>query len=147
MKRQQLTTFYLEALLLVLVFVGMILVLTGVFGAARAQSAEARQLTRAVDLAANAAEAVAAADDPATLAALLDEGGNVRLSGGEIEADYEADGSPCTDGSPALRVCIGWESAPDDAALVYSAIRVFAAGDEEPVYRLETATRVGRAAA
>ena len=65
MKRSQLTSFFLEALLLVIVFVAMILVLTGVFGASHAQSKEAKFLTQAVTLAANAAEAVSAADDPA----------------------------------------------------------------------------------
>ena len=77
MKRQQLTSFYFEALLLVAAFAAMILVLTGVFGTARARSVEARRLTRAVTLAANAAEAVSAADSAEQTAALLDEGGNV----------------------------------------------------------------------
>ena len=73
MKKQLLTSFYLEAVLLIAVFVAMILVLTGVFGAARTQSAAARRLTQAVTLAANAAEAVSAADSPEQAAALDDK--------------------------------------------------------------------------
>ena len=127
MKKQQMTSFYIEALLLALIFVGMILVLTKVFGASRAQSTEARQLTTAVTLAANAAEAVSAADDPEALLALLDELG------------YEADGSPCASSSPALRLRVSWERAAEDPNLVYSEIRVYAADGTEPVFRLETA--------
>ena len=74
MKRQQLTSFYFEALLLVAAFAAMILVLTGVFGTARARSVEARRLTRAVTLAANAAEAVSAAEGPGQAAALAGNG-------------------------------------------------------------------------
>ena len=62
MKRQKMLSFYVEALLMILIFVTVILVLTGVFGAARSQSAEAKRLSQAVTLAANAAEAVSAVD-------------------------------------------------------------------------------------
>ncbi|MBR0209025.1 MAG: hypothetical protein IJQ43_09020 [Oscillospiraceae bacterium] len=138
MKRQQLTSFYFEALLLLLIFVAMILVLTGVFGTARARSAEARRLTQAVTLAANAAEAVHAADSPEQASTLLDEGGNVRIVKDGLEAAYLADGSPCADGQGALRLKVSWEPSAEDAALVMSRIAVFAAEEEEPVYVLET---------
>ena len=147
MKKQLLTSFYLEAVLLIAVFVAMILVLTGVFGAARTQSAAARRLTQAVTLAANAAEAVSAADSPEQAATLLDEGGNVRLADGRLEASYLADGSPCLSGADALRVTVSWEPAAEDAALVRSRIDVYAASDGTPVYTLETARfRKGAAA-
>ena len=139
MKRQQLTTFYLEALLLIAVFVAMILVLTGVFGTARAQSVEARRLTQAVTLAANAAETVAASDSLEQAAGLLDEGGNVRLTAEGLEAAYLADGSPCTDGQAALRLRASWEPSAEDASLIVSRIAVYAADENTPVYTLETA--------
>ena len=139
MKRQQLSSFYLEALLLLSAFVAMILVLTGVFGAARARRAEARRLTQAVTLAANAAEAVSAADSPEQAAVLLDEGGNVRVTANGLEADYLADGSPCPDGNGALRLTVSWEPSAEDAALVVSRIAVYAAREDTPVYTLETA--------
>ena len=148
MKKQLLTSFYLEAVLLIAVFVAMILVLTGVFGAARTQSAAARRLTQAVTLAANAAEAVSSADSPEQAAALLDEGGNVRLADGRIEAAYNADGSPRTAGADALRVTVSWEPSPGDEALVKSRIDVYAAADGTPVFTLETARyrkEIGRA--
>ncbi|MBQ6116613.1 MAG: hypothetical protein IJL08_04725 [Oscillospiraceae bacterium] len=145
MKKQHLTAFFLEALLLVVIFVAVILVLTGVFGAARAQSAAARRLTTAVTLAANAAEAVSASDSLEQAAALLDEGGNVTLTGGRCEAAYDAEGRPCSDGG-ALRVEIRWEAAPENAALVSSRIRVLGAEGQE-LYALETARFVKEAAA
>lgn len=139
MKRQQLTSFYFEALLLAAAFAAMILVLTGVFASARTRSAEARRLTQAVTLAANAAEAASAADSAAQAAALLDEGGNVRVTANGLEAAYLADGSPCPDGSGALRLTLSWEPSAEDAALVVSRIAVYAAEEETPVYTLETA--------
>lgn len=139
MKRQQLTSFYLEALLLVVIFVAMILVLTGVFGAARAQSAAARRLTQAVTLAANAAEAVSAADSLEQAATLLDGGGNVHAVDGMLEGNYFSDGSPCADGRGELRLTVSWEPSAEDASVVTSRIAVYAADEEEPLYTLETA--------
>ena len=57
-KNGPITAFYLETLLLIVVFIGIILVLTQVFGLSRTQSREARRLTDAVILAQNGAEAV-----------------------------------------------------------------------------------------
>ena len=139
MKRQHLTSFYLEALLLIAVFVAMILVLTGIFGTARAQSVEAAKLTQSVTLAANAAEAVAAADSLEQAANLLDEGGNVRLTAEGLEAASLADGRPCADGSGALRLRASWEPSAEDPSLIVSRIAVYAADSDTPVYTLETA--------
>jgi type II secretory pathway pseudopilin PulG len=138
-RKQQLTSFYLEALLLVVAFVAMIAVLTGVFGASLQRSKNARQLTQAVTLAANAAEAVSASDDLEQAAALLDEGGNVRVENGRLEAAYLSDGRPCADGAGALRLTLSWEASAEDPALVESRIDVFAADDQTPIYTLETA--------
>ena len=140
MKKQHLTSFYLEALLLVVAFMAMILVLTGVFGVSRAQSAMAGRLTQAVTLAANAAEAVSASDSLEQAAALLDEGGNVRENGGKLEASYLADGSPCADGNGALRLTMSWEPSGTDPALAVSRIEVYSAHDAAPVYTLEAAS-------
>ncbi|MBR5114016.1 MAG: hypothetical protein IK101_01830 [Oscillospiraceae bacterium] len=139
MKRHQLTSFYLEALLLVVIFVAMILVLTGVFGAARVESTQARHLTQAVTLASNAAEAVSSSKDLSQTAELLDEGGNVRTSDGRLEAYYQADCSPCTDGRGDLVLTVSWEPSPEDPSLVTSRIEVFSSNENKPVYTLETA--------
>jgi len=99
-KKQHITAFYLETLLMIAVFVSIILVLTRVFGSARAQSAKAKNLTAAVTLAQNAAEAVSASKSPQDLLALLGTDGNALLqedaSTGEalVTAVYDTDLHP-----------------------------------------------------
>ena len=139
MKKQQMTAFYLEALLLVLVFVAMILVLTGVFGAARVQSREARLLNSAVTLASNGAEAFAAAGSPEALAAILDENGNARVTQSGVCAGYEEDLSPSAAADAPMRLELSWEKDGAAPGLVRSRIRVSASGSNEPLYTLETA--------
>ncbi|MDO4990550.1 MAG: hypothetical protein Q4E45_08620 [Eubacteriales bacterium] len=138
MKRQNLTSFYLEALLLVVIFVSMILVLTGVFGAARTQSTQAKRLSQAVTLASNAAEAVSAADSEESLLRLLNENDNaLRITDDAgVTAFYDVDGSP--DPRGAFRVDVSWlPEGTMTGTLVSSVIQVRFDGDE-PVYRLET---------
>lgn len=99
-RKQHITAFYLETLLMIVVFISIILVLTRVFGGARARSAEAKRLTAAVTLAQNAAEAVAASADPRELWELLDADGNAVLqedaATGQalVTAVYDADMKP-----------------------------------------------------
>ena len=144
MKRQAhpVTGFYLETLLLIAVVVAVILVLTRVFGLARAQSAEAKMLTNAVCLAQNAAEAVSASDSPEALLSLLDENGNARP--GEksaVLASYDADMVP--DAAGCLTVEATWEPADRDDSLIYSTVFVWYEGRTEPVYSLRTAVYLG----
>ena len=76
MKRENhVTAFYIEVLLLTVGLIGIVLVLTQIFALGRRESAEARELTDAVCLAQNAAEAFAASADPEELCELLDEAG------------------------------------------------------------------------
>ena len=60
-KASQVTAFYVEVLILTVGMILIVLVLTQVFALGRMQSASAEELTDAVCLAQNAAEAVAAA--------------------------------------------------------------------------------------
>ena len=139
-RHSHITGFYIETLLLVLVFIAIILSLTGVFGMARRRSAEARLLTNAVTLSQNAAEALAASDSPETLMALLDERDNALLMHGApgVTASYDADMRP--DPKGALRVDVSWQPEETDAGtLVRSVILTRWNGGEEPLYRLETA--------
>ena len=138
MKKHQITAFYLETLLLIAVFIAIILVLTQLFGASRAQSRDAVRLTNAVILAENAAEAVSASRSPEEVARLLDEGGNTRLENGTVEAGYRTDMTPDAGDSPALRVTVTWEPSPDDPGLVMSRIRVTGSPGGE-IYFLQTA--------
>lgn len=105
-KKRRITAFYIEALLLVAAFTMVILVLTRVFAWAGQLGREAGILTKAVHLAENAAEAVAASDSPEDLERLLDENGNVRLTGdgasqegsGILIAWYDEDLNPASEG-------------------------------------------------
>ena len=78
-RKQHITAFYLETLLMIVVFISIILVLTRVFGRARLQSVEAKRLTAAVTLAQNTAEAVSASGSPQDLLDLLNEKNNAIL--------------------------------------------------------------------
>ena len=124
--RKQITSFYLESLLLIVIFTAILLVLLGVFSGAKVQSARAEQLTQAVILAENAAEAVAAADSVESLQALLDAAESLRLDGDVLS--FSSDG---------YEVNIIYEP---DGAMRYSAIRVSKGGEE--IYALETADYV-----
>ena len=144
MKRNHaVTAFYLETLLLIVVFLGIILVLTQVFGLARIQSASARQLTEAVTLAENAAEAVSCSASPEALLELLNEQNNAVLlpDGNGVTARYREGLQP--DAAGSYRVEVSWE--PDEpgtlssGGLVRSTICVRFGEAAREVYRLETA--------
>ena len=139
-KNGHISAFYLETLLLILVFIAIILVLTHVFGLGKVQSGEAKLLTNAVCLAENAAEAVSASDSAQTVAELLDEGGNVRLlDSGTVEANYDSDMKPDMTRAASLRVLISWEPAADDPEFVTGTIRVYHGERADALYELHTA--------
>lgn len=124
--RKQITSFYLESLLLIALFTAILLVLLGVFTGAKAQSAQAEQLTRAVLLAEDAAEALAASDSAESLQALLNEEDNARLDGNVLIVSHD-----------------GYEvniTLSPEGAMLYGDIRVIRNGQE--LYALETAVCV-----
>ena len=141
MKRNgQITAFYLETLLMILVLVGIILLLTQVFGLGKLQSVEAAHLTNAVTLAGNAAEAVSASRSVEELTAILNENGNAAPmpDTAGVTARYDTDMNP--DPAGALRVDVYWlPEAAESGELVKSKILVAFGSDDEPLYRLETA--------
>lgn len=125
--KKHITAFYFETLLMILVFVAMILVLSGVFGGARARSAEARHLTKAVDIAGSAAEAVAASKSPEELERTLGALGETTREDGKLtlrEGEYLTE--------------VTWEP---EGELAESVITVFWDGRE--VYSLATAVFTG----
>ena len=140
MKKQgHITGFYLETLMLIVVFISIILVLTQVFGLAQLQSVKAKQLTDAVVLAGNAAEAVSASDSTDELLSLLNENGNAvpRTDTAGVTAHYGDDLTPEPDGR--YRVDVTW--LPEETAsgiMITSVVEVHCGETEEPVYRLET---------
>ena len=104
-KNGQVTAFYLETLLLILVFIAIILVLTQVFGLGRMQSAEAKGLNDAVTLAQNAAEAVAASESAEELLGLLNTSDNAAplADTAGVSARYDASLRPDPSGRGRAR--------------------------------------------
>ena len=139
MKRRHITGFYIETLVLIVIFVTVVLVLTQIFGVSRNESRSARKLTNAVTLAENAAEAVSASKDPEALVQLLNTDNNARYDEEEgVLVYYGEDLRPSADGNYLVQV--GW--APQQTGsgtLVNSPISVWYGQEREPLYVLETA--------
>jgi len=138
-KNGHITAFYVETLLLVVIFVAIILVLTNVLGLGRRESGDARLLTKAVTLAENAAETVACADSGEALLGLLDENGNaLRKDAATFDVRYGADMAP--DAKGPFSVEVTWEPEQGTVGtLVSSRITVRYGQSEAPIYTLETA--------
>lgn len=162
-RHEHITAFYMETILLIVSFVVVILVLTHVFGLGKLETSKARDLTSAVRIAENAAEAFAAAEGPAELADLL--GGEPlvtlasassqypvpkrdRLPAGIFSA-YDADLNQVPEESCAYWLTIWWEPVNGtvhngDAVLAKATIKVYktADPDSDPIYTLETKTYI-----
>ena len=146
-KNGHITSFYIETLMLIIVFIAMILVITQIFGEARLASNRAKILTNAVTLAQNAAESFEAADSPETLQRLLCFDENGVQAGSDLgfpdgpdrpvlSCAFGEDMKPAV-GAPYL-LQLQW--MPEDDGLVRTQISVFYAGQKESVYTLETAS-------
>ena len=138
-KQSHITGFYLETLMLIVVFVLIILVLTQVFGLAQMQSTRAKQLNGAVILAQNAAEAAAASETPEELLKLLNDNDNAVLMADTagVTACYDSDLNPDAEGS--YRVDVTWlPEETENGILVHSVAEVRCEDAEVPLYRLET---------
>lgn len=134
--RGQVTAFYIETLVLAVIFVAVILVLLRVFSLSMRLSGQAKELTSAVRLAENAAEAAAASDNVQELALLLDENGNVTArEDGSVLAEYDRDMKPAPGGE--IRMEITWE--PEETGCVGCTITVSRKKDSQLIYTLNTA--------
>ena len=140
------TTFYLETLLLLAALVAVVLVLAQCFSTAEQVRKEAKELTQAVHLARNGAEAVAGAESSEELKTLLlGETDNAPADGGLL-ALYDETLEPNPAGT--LRLCITWDKPPERGnGLVTYTITVEHAQSAHEIYRLETAVYLGREAA
>lgn len=138
-KQSHITGFYLETLMLIVVFVLIILVLTQVFGLAQMQSTRAKQLNGAVILAQNALEAVSASETPEDLLKLLNDNDNAVLMADTagVTACYDSDLNPDAEGN--YRVEVTWlPEETENGILVHSVAEVRCDDAEAPLYRLET---------
>lgn len=153
-KHAHITAFYLETLLMILVFVAIILMLTQVFGASRKLSMEAGYLSDAATISESVSAAVRAADDEKALLGILNgttgDSANgtpaVLLKGARvptIEVRYDDDLAPAGDG--AYEVTVTWEeTAGTRGDYVDSEITVRRDGVEDPVLVTHTGTYTGK---
>lgn len=166
-RKQHITAFYLETLLMIAVVISIILVLTKVFGGARVQSTRAKRLTDSVTLAQNTAEAVSLSHTPQELHDLLNEDSNAVFQedaqSGQalVTAVYDAQMQPVPLSQEILE-SVGQEGgAPDlllqrgelvvetswvpsqESGLVDAVITVFDGNTGEAVYALETSVYPG----
>ena len=133
-QKQHMTAFYMETILLMIVFLMVILLLTRVFSYGKVQSKQARDLTNAVCLAQSAAEAAASSEDVETLYQMMDQG-NAEREGNQIQAWYDADMNPQKNGY--YRLVASWESEEGTyGSFVNGIIHVYI--NEEEIYRLDT---------
>lgn len=144
-KKRHMSNFYIETLILVVIFIAVILMLTKVFALSRRMSIRAGLLTKAVHLAENAAEAVAASQGPKTLQELLEESGNTRLSeegeGAVLDVWYDGEMNPVRDGG--FRVEITWKEEQNRPDFASGTVCVYWLEEEEPIYSLETGIYFG----
>lgn len=145
-KKQHITSFYMETLVLALIFIAVILVLTKVFALSGQMSGKAKVLTNAVHLAENAAEALAASDSLEMLAVLLEEDGNVEIlrQDGQavLQARYDEKMKPAADGSFLVEVL--WvPEAGNENGLTQGVINVSREDSGEQLYMLKTAVYMG----
>jgi hypothetical protein len=153
-KHAHITAFYLETLLMILVFVAVILMLTQVFGASRKLSAEAGYLSDAATISESVSAAVRASDDEEALIGILNGAAGdsangtpaVLLNGASvptIEVRYDDDLVPAGDGP--YEVTVTWEkTAGTRGDYVDSEITVRRDGVEEPVLVTHTGTYTGK---
>ena len=135
---RHITAFYAETLLLVAVFAAVLLIITRFFALGSRESAAAKNLTNAVTLAENAAEALSVSASPEDLANRLDGSGLALLDNGRVICHYNAGLSPVGEEDAVLTLTASWEPSPDNPRLVSSQIAVTDRSGAE-IYRLSTA--------
>lgn len=138
-KDRHISAFYLETLLLIIVFIAIIMVLTRVFGQAQLQSTEAKKLTEAVTLAGSAAEAVSSSATVEDLLALLNENGNAvpMQDRTGVTARYGNNLSPEASGD--YRVDVVWyPDRRENGTMITGVIQVWFGDLKKPIYTLET---------
>ena len=131
-ERNHAAAFYMETIILLIVFMSVILIITNVFTVSYSQSKKAEELTSAVCLAENAAEAFLASDDIDTLYKVLDEG-NVQQQGTVLLCRYDPERTPDPDG--AITVQISLEEEND---YLRTEIAVSDSQSGEVIYELHT---------
>ena len=141
-KSRHLTAFYIETLLLTVTLILVALVLTRMFGAGSIQSASAKNLTAAVGLAENAAEAMSASKSPEDLLTYLNENNNAVCEDTLVTAYYTDDLEPASKDDHAFEVSVLWEPDASTPGLVNGTILVQDSARGSELYKLTTAVYI-----
>lgn len=149
-KRGEVTAFYIETLVMIVVLIAILLVLTQILGMAKRESVRAKRLTEAVTIAQSAAESLAAAGSLEQVPEILNledaeiSGGNeLRVCRGTYRWDRGAESSAAAASrkGTAYRLEI---YRTYDGALTEDTISVFAPDGTVPVYILICRNRSDR---
>ncbi len=141
MKKPTRIAFYVETLLLIGALVAVAVILVRCFGVAEQTRVRAQELTNAVHLARNAAEAAAGAEDSEALGRLLTEK-TVTPSETGLFLTYNAELAPDPSGEFLLEII--WDKAPSPGCgLVNYTISVEHIGKGYEVYSMKTAVYLG----
>lgn len=132
--------FYVETLLLVLFLLFCLTVLVRMLGAARQLSREARQLSRAVQIAQNAAEQLAASASREDWARRL---GAREEADGTLTVGCDAQGVPAADGTEEIyRLSCRLDAEPRERGVMLTAHLSVLCG-QEIIYELDTQKYLG----
>ena len=130
------TVFYMETVVLAIVFFLVIQSLAVTFTGSRQESEKAETLTSAVILAEKSAEAFAGTETEEELLAVLNENGNAYTEDHAVICTYDRDMRPAAGGD--LQVRITWQ---EENRFCTGEITVYAS--EKEIYRLETGRITG----
>lgn len=151
-KHAHVTAFYLETLLMILVFVAVILMLTQVFGGSRKLSAEAGYLSDAATISESISAAVRASGDEEELIEILNGTAGTEaaalLDGAAVptvQVRFGEDLAPAADGP--YEATVTWEvTAGTRGDYVDSTITIYRDGTKDPILTTKTGTYTGKPA-
>ena len=137
-ERRAVTAFYVETLMMILVFIGIMMVLTRIFVLSKTQENEARNLTRAVTIAGNVAEGLSLSDDVETNMKKTGLEGSL-VENTEKKKIYEGKwtwpGKNPGQKGQNYKVRI---TLTRDRKMVHHLIQIYCGDEKKPVYTIET---------
>lgn len=137
MNRRQGTAFYIEVIVMLLVFMIVIQTLVRVFASSRRSAFEAERLSDAVTLASNCAEIVLASDSAEEVAEVLQDAG---AKGNETVISARFDDNLEMNPEGKMEVLIDWQKKEEDFS--HAVITVSYSGEQ--LYELTTGKYLGR---
>ncbi len=137
--RRAITAFYVETLLMIVVFIGIMMVLTRILVLSKMQEKKAQHLTEAVTVAANVAEALSASDEIEEAIKVLDlEEGAFEKPGRIYAGTYRISKEGKDDTLYKVRI-----TKTEEGKIAHHLIEIFTGNEKDPVYQLTTDQSTG----